>query len=98
MTAPSHDDKWLNLLGRSASTFDGESEPPFGFVTQTLARLKTEKREREILEKIGLRAIFASLAILVATGGLTLGMHLQDRFEADPSLRGILQMEDFPIA
>jgi len=96
---PSQDDlKWQALLARSAATFAGEEAPPFGFLTSTLARLKAEKRERDLLELIGLRALFTALAVFVAVSGLTIGIQLQHRIDFDPSLKGIIQAEDIPIA
>ena len=92
------DKNWQALLARSALTFAGEAAPPYGFVTATLARLKAEKGERDLFEKIGLRALFASLAVLVAVGGLTIGIQLQQRVDFDPSLKGIVQAEEIPIA
>lgn len=89
-------DKWLNLLQQSAPTFAGEATPPYGFMTSTLARLRTEKRDRDVLEKIGFRALFAAFAILVATAGVTAGMQLQAHF--NPSLNGFSQTDDSLIS
>jgi len=96
-TQPQDDKTWQALLAASAPTFTGEATPPFGFVTSALARLRAEK-DKELFERIGLRALFASLAVLVAFGGLTLGIHLQDHIGFDPSLKNIVQAEDIPIA
>ena len=38
------DEKWRGLLLRSAPTFTGEAEPPYGFVTGALARLRQKAR------------------------------------------------------
>ena len=95
----SHEDaKWKALLTHSAKTFAGDDAAPFGFVTSTLARIKAENKERDLLEFIGLRAVFAALAVLVAVGGLTIGIELQHHVDLDPSLKGIVQAEDIPIA
>ena len=40
------DEKWQSLLARCAPTFTGEAEPPYGFMTRTLARLRTETRQQ----------------------------------------------------
>ena len=61
----SEDEKWRGLLLRSTPTFTGETSPPYGFITGTLARLKAEKRQQDEFERIGWRALLASLAALV---------------------------------
>ncbi len=92
------DARWQALLARSSSTFAEESTPPYGFVTSTLARLREEKGERELLERIGLRALFAAFAILVAAGGFTIGVQLQDRYDLEPGLNSVFQADDVPLA
>jgi len=92
------DEKWQALLARSTPTFAGDTAPPYGFVTSTLARLKAEKGERDMLERIGLRALFASLAILVAVVGVSIGMQIQDRMDFDPAVKSLLQADDIPIS
>ena len=93
-----NNDKWQALLQNSAPTFQGDAAPPYGFMTSTLARLKAEKRDRDLLERIGFRAIFASLAILVATGGVTIGLQLQSHFDFDPELKSFVQPDDSLIS
>src|SRR5260221_5786432 len=97
-TPPQDDEKWQALLAHSTPTFAGDAAPPYGFVTGTLARLRAERGEMDLFEKIGLRALFASLAMLVTIGGLTIGIQLQGRLDSDPSLKSIVQAEDIPIA
>ena len=41
------DEKWQSLLLRSTPTFAGEAAPPYGFITGTLAQLRSEKRQQE---------------------------------------------------
>ena len=91
------DEKWQALLARSNATFAADAAPPYGFVTSTLARLKAEG-ERDMLERIGLRALFASLAILVAVVGVSIGMQIQDRMDFDPAVKSLLQADDVPIS
>jgi hypothetical protein len=92
------DAKWQALLARSTSTFAGETALPFGFVTQTLARVKAESKEREIFERIGLRSLFAAMAILVAVVGVSIGVQLQNHFDFDPAVKSLLQADDVPLA
>jgi len=95
---PAEDQKWHALLMRSTPTFAGEATPPFGFLTSTLARLKAEKRERDLLERIGLRALFSSLAVLVAVVGFSIGIQLQDRLDFDPAIKSLIMADDVPIS
>ena len=74
------DQVWQNLLLRSTATFSGQGEPPYGFVTGTLARLRAETRQQEELERIGWRALLASLAaLLVAATVSVLLIAIDDR-------------------
>ena len=95
---PQEDPKWQALLARSAPTFSGDATPPFGFVTSTLARLKAQKKERDLLEFIGLRALFTSLAVLVAVVGFSVGVQLQNRLDFDPGFKSLIQVDDIPIS
>jgi hypothetical protein len=92
------DSKWQALLARSKPTFAGDTDLPFGFLTSTLARIKNEKRDREILERIGLRSLFAAMAILVAVVGVSIGVQIQNRFDFDPAVKSLLQVDDVPIS
>jgi hypothetical protein len=91
------DEKWQALLARSNPTFAGDTSLPFGFLTSTLARLKVEK-EREVLERIGFRSLFAAMAILVAVAGVSVGMQLQSHTDFDPAVKSLLQADDVPIS
>jgi hypothetical protein len=92
------DAAWQSLLARANPTFTGNASPPYGFVTRAMARLKSERGEREILERIGLRAFFSSLAVLVAVVGFTVGLQIQDRFDLEPGLNSVFQVDDVPLA
>jgi len=93
-----NDEKWQGLLLRSAPTFTGEAEPPYGFITGTLARLRTEKRQQEELERIGWRALLASLAALVIAATVTLSVNFRDREgDFEPGVRSLVQMENIQV-
>jgi len=92
------DAKWQALLARSSSTFVGESELPFGFLTSTLARIKAQNREREIFERIGIRSLFAAVAILAIVAGVSIGVQLRNPTDFDPALKSLLQANDVPIS
>lgn len=92
------DPKWQALLARSQSTFAAETTPPYGFVTSTLARLKTETREQAIAERIGLRALFASLTVLTAAVVLTVSLQFQNHADLDPGIRSLIQADNISIS
>jgi len=92
------DEKWQALLAISTPTFAGETTPPYGFMTRTLARLKTEKRQQELIEKIGLRAFLASLAVLGLSICLTLCLHFTNQGDLEPGMNGFIQVENVQVS
>jgi hypothetical protein len=94
------DNLWTNLVAMSAPAYPAAGEaPPFGFTTRMLAQLRTEERQQKLAERIGLRAIFAAFAILVATGMFTLGLnHSRNNSDLEPGLRGFLQAANTPLS
>lgn len=93
------DKKWQGLLSRSTPTFAGETAPPYGFVTGTLARLRAETRQQEEFERIGWRALLASLAALAIAATVTLSMSYMDRGgDFEPEVRGLVQMENIQVS
>jgi hypothetical protein len=93
------DQKWQDLLLHSTPTFAGEAAPPYGFVTGTLARLRTETRQQEEFERIGWRALLASLAALVIAATVTLSMNYMDRGgDFEPGVRSLVQMENIQVS
>ena len=97
--SPKEDEKWQGLLLRSAPTFAGEADVPYGFITGTLARLRAEKRQQEDLERIGWRALLASLAALVIAATVTLSVNFRDqRNDFEPGVRSLVQMENIQLS
>jgi hypothetical protein len=92
------DTRWKNLLATGAPAFAGDAEPPYGFITRTLARLREENRQRDLMERIGLRALFASLAVLAAAAILNVLVDHSVRGDLEPGLRGIVQVENVPLS
>jgi hypothetical protein len=93
------DNKWHGLLLRSASTFAGASTPPYGFVTATVARLRVETRQQEEIERIGWRALLASLAALVIAAAVTFSLNTRDSGgDFDPGVRSLVQMENVQVS
>ena len=89
---------WCKLLAQSRPAFSGETEPPYGFVTATTARLVAERRQREIVEKIGFRAVMASLAALGLATALTLMLELRDTSGGDPEIQNLANVENMPLS
>jgi len=92
------DEKWQALLARATPTFAGEAAPPYGFATSTLARLRAETGERELLERIGLRALFASVAVLVAVAVFSVRLQPQSASDLDPGMKSVVQVDNIPIS
>lgn len=93
------DEKWQSLLLRSTPTFTGDAEPPYGVVTGTLARLRAEKGQQEEIERIGWRALLASLAALVVAATVTLSVNLSDRGgDFEPGVKSLVQMENIQFS
>jgi hypothetical protein len=91
------DAKWAALLARSTPTFAGETTLPFGFLTSTLARIKVN-REREVFERIGLRSLFAAVAILIVVGGVSVDVQLHSHTDFDPAVKSLIQADEEPIS
>jgi len=90
---------WQKLLALSAPTFAGEAVPPYGFVTSTLAGLRVQQTQVENFERIGWRALLASLAALAVAGTLAVTMPMRDNSgDFDPGVRSLVQMENISVS
>lgn len=94
------DEKWQALLSMSAPTFAGENTPPYGFITRTVSQLKAQRKQQELVERIGLRAFLASLAILFASACVTLSLslHQPGRGDLEPGIGSLIQVENFQVS
>jgi hypothetical protein len=92
------DSLWQNLLAQSAPTFAGDFEPPFGFVTGTLAHLRSERRQQQEIERIGWRALLASVMTLVVIGTITIGMQHQDRNDLEPGINSMIALDHLQVS
>jgi hypothetical protein len=50
------------------------------------------------MERIGFRAIFASLAIVAVTAALTFGMQFGDREDLDPGVKSMALVENLQVS
>jgi hypothetical protein len=95
----SHDEKWQRLLAASAPTFAGEATPPYGFITSTLGRLRGERGQVEEIERIGWRALLASLVATVAVAAIAFGLTLENKStDFDPGDRSLIQVENISVS
>jgi hypothetical protein len=93
------DEKWQRLLLRSTPTFTGEDTPPYSFVTSTIARLRAENSQQEELERIGWRALLASLCALAIAAVVTFSLNSGDsNSDFEPGFRGLVQMENIQVS
>jgi hypothetical protein len=94
------DEKWQRLLLQSEPTFIGETEPPYGFITATLGRLRAEERQQAELERIGWRALLASLLALGIAATVTVSVISSDRGSDnfEPGVKSLVQMENIQVS
>jgi hypothetical protein len=90
------DNKWQSLLALSAPTFSADSVLPYGFMTAALAQLRSEQQQERQIGQICWRAIFASVAVLILSVGVTISVHrhFNRGDDLDPGTRGFVQVEN----
>jgi hypothetical protein len=92
-------DTWQKLLALSAPTFAGEATPPYGFVTSTLTRLRAQENQMAACERIGWRALLASLAALAVAVTLTVTLDMRDSSgDFEPGVRSLVQMQNISVS
>ena len=89
---------WKTLLTLSAPTFTDNVEPPYGFTTSLLAHLREENRDVELAERVGFRALLASMGVLVIALVLAVSVGYLNQSDLEPGLRSIVQVENVPIS
>jgi hypothetical protein len=87
---------WKSLLAQSAPTFAGDGAPPPGLATRVLAHAREARAQEATWERIGLRAIFASLALVVVMTAVTFANLRAD--DADAPVRGLAQLENVQVS
>jgi hypothetical protein len=93
------DEKWHALLQRSASTFEPELTPPYGFITSTLTRIREESQQVRDLERIGWRALLASFGALAMAAVVTVGVTYHvNQSDFDPGVRALIQMDNISVS
>jgi hypothetical protein len=94
------DEKWQRLLVHSNPTFTETATPPYGFVTGAMAQLRAESRSQEEAERIGWRALLASLGALAVAAAVTVTVNLSQPSMSDfePGVRSMVQVENIPVS
>jgi len=93
------DQTWRELLAQSRPAFAGETEVPYGLATRVLAGAREQRGQRDAFERIGWRAILASLAMVALTAGLTLGVQaMNDREDLEPGIQSLAVLENVQVS
>jgi hypothetical protein len=87
---------WESLLAQSAPTFAGETTPPYGLTTRVLAAVRDLQQQEAVWERVGLRAIFVSLAAVVGIALLTFVRHDSD--DLDPAVKSVALVENVQVS
>lgn len=87
------DPRWQRLLAQSKPTYQPETEPPYGFVTRTLAQLRTRRAQQDVLERIGLRALWVSLGTFAAIATVTFLLSLTAPVDPDRSVERFAEVD-----
>jgi hypothetical protein len=90
------DNVWKSLLAQSATTFDGNLAPPFGLAARVLAGVRETRVQEAAWERIGLRAIFASLVAVAVMTAVTFAKVGHD--DTDAPVRSLAQLENVQVS
>ncbi len=90
------DDIWKSLLTQSAPSFAGDLTPPLGLAARILAGAREERVKEAAWERIGLRAILASLAAVVVMTVVTVANVHRD--DVDVPVRGFAALEEMQVS
>jgi hypothetical protein len=96
MNETREDNVWKSLLAQSAPTFTGDTAPPLGLAARVLAGVRETRRQEAAWERIGLRAIFASLLAVAVMTAVTFANVGRD--DADVPVRSLAQLENVPVS
>jgi hypothetical protein len=83
---------WQNLVKLGAPAFKGDEAPPYGFTTHLLANLRSEEAQSKLIEKIGLRALFTSLATFAIICTLLICISYAQQPDLEPGIRSLLNI------
>lgn len=89
------DNVWTLLLAQSAPTFLGNATPPLGLAARVLAGAREARVQEEAWERVGLRAILASLAAVAVLTAVTLSSWHRD--DVDVPVRGLAALEHVQV-
>jgi hypothetical protein len=89
---------WTNLVSLSGPAYAADGTPPYGFTTRMLARLHAEQHQNELMERIGLRAVFAAFAILLVIAAGAIGWTQTQHSDLEPGLGRIVESTNVPLS
>jgi hypothetical protein len=87
---------WKSLLAKSAPAFAAEATPPFGLTTRVMAAMREERQQVAVWDRVGRRAILASLTAVVAIGVLTV-VRLRDN-DVDIQVKNLALVETVQVS
>ncbi len=88
---------WESLLAQSAPAFAAETTPPFGLATRVLAGVRDERQQVATWDRVGRRAIWASLTAVLIMGAVTMARH-ERHDDVDPTVRNLALVENVPVS
>jgi hypothetical protein len=90
---------WQKLVALSAPTYAGDESVPYGFTTRFLADWRAGgSRQCELVERIGFRALLASLSLLLLAAAAHFSVRYLNHTDLEPGLRGFVQVENVQVS
>jgi hypothetical protein len=87
---------WESLLRQSAPTFAADATPPFGLTTRVLAAVREERQQAAVWNRVGVRAIWASIGAVLVLAALTAVHQKQD--DADVPVKSLAMVENVQVS
>jgi hypothetical protein len=89
---------WESLLAQSAPAFAAETTPPFGLTTRVLAAVREERQQAAAGDRVGRRAIWASLIAVLVLGAVTVARHQPRQDDVDLPVRNLALVENVQVS
>jgi hypothetical protein len=96
MNTPREDNIWNSLLAQSAPTFAGACAPPLGLAARVLAGARETRLQEAAWERVGLRALFASLAAVGIMAVVTFARVQPD--DGESPVQSLIQVENLQVS
>jgi hypothetical protein len=89
---------WESLLTQSTPAFAAETEVPFGLPTRVLAALRDRQGQEAMWDRIGHRAILASLGAVLGLALLTFVVAREQSDDLDPGVQSLALVENVQVS